>query len=160
MLIAASTMLGIMASKKLSHRVEFYEQYIKFISYISTEMRYSSSPIPELFKKYNNSLMISQILNNCLDGMNDGNNMTSSWENAIDNLNGDYGLKLEDINIIKGFGSNLGATDLDGQICHLKLNNDLAITYLENAREEKKRKEKLYIMLGVFAGIAAALLLG
>ena len=150
---------GYAASRKLSLRVEFYEKYIKFLSFLSTEIRYAAVPLPEIFEKYKDRLLVSDILEFCICEIHKGNTMDISWGNAVENIRGRYGLKPEDIDVIKGLGENLGVSDIEGQLSNCKLNIDMANTYLESAREEKKRKSKLYLMLGLFIGIAIALLI-
>lgn len=151
---------GYGASKKLSIRVEFYEKYLKFISFLSTEIRYSANSLPELFERYDNRSMVSCILKSCLTEMEKGNNITFSWRTGAESIKERYGLKIEDIEFIKGFGDDLGSSDIEGQISHCKLNMELANTYLKSAREEKERKSKLFLMLGLFLGVAIALVLG
>ena len=52
----------------------------------------------------------------------------------------------------------LGISDLEGQLSHLKLNSELTKLRLEEARECKVKKGKLYQMLGLSLGITTALL--
>lgn len=55
-------------------------------------------------------------------------------------------------------GKGLGISDLGGQLSHLKLNGELTKLRLEEARECKVKKGKLYQMLGLSLGITTALL--
>ena len=151
--------MGYTASRKLLMRVLFLESLLKFINFLEVEIRYTTNPLPKLFEKYEDKEFLSDSLRQCLKNMETGLSIDKAWQKAIDEVPSSYGLSKQDKRIIKDFGENLGVTDVDGQLSHCSLNAQLINTSLENAREEKLRKSKLYIMLGLFGGIALALIL-
>mgnify|MGYP000335040831 FL=1 len=81
-----------------------------------------------------------------------------SWLQGVGKLSKDNGLLKGDIELLLDLGKGLGISDLEGQLSHLKLNSELTKLRLEEARECKVKKGKLYQMLGLSLGITTALL--
>ena len=151
-------MAGVMASRKLVMRVGFLEQYLKFISFLATEIRYSASSIFQILEKYSKVEFLAPLLKGCTVKIEKRVSLSDAFQDAVDELPKEYGLTQEDLQLLKEFGQGLGTSDIEGQLAHCALHTELMNTYLENAREEKKKKAKLYVMLGLLSGIAAALL--
>lgn len=150
--------MGISASRALSERVCFLEEYLKFLAFLQTQISYSAAPLPSLLEKYRDTRVLGPFVSTCLSGLNERHTFSQSWSEAIKESAKSFGLKKEEVHLICDFGSALGGSDVAGQISHCELNKQLVGTYLERAREEKTRKSKLYLMLGVCAGVAAALI--
>ena len=88
---------------------------------------------------------------------NPGEIFFESWRQGVGKLKGQWALK-GDIELLLDLGKGLGISDLEGQLSHLKLNSELTKLRLEEARECKVKKGKLYQMLGLSLGITTALL--
>ena len=159
MLILSGTIAGCMASRRLSMRVDFLNQYIKFISFCETQMRFSAIPIIEILKRQECVQGISPFIKSCIKNMENGLPFSKAWEESLSKINKDTGLLVEDINLIKDFGLNLGESDVEGQLSHCELNIKLMNEILDSANENKQKKGRIYIMLGVFSGIAITLLM-
>lgn len=159
MLILSGTAIGYLASHRLSMRVEFLSQYIKFISFCETQIRYSAIPIIEILKKQKELPIISPFIKNCINKMESEKTFSDSWYAAANEICKDTGLTNEDINLINDFGIRLGESDVEGQVSHCKLNIKLMNEILELAKENKQKKGRIYIMLGAFSGIAIALMM-
>lgn len=69
------------------------------------------------------------------------------------------GLQKKDLDLLNGFGTGFGASDTESQVAHFTLYETLTTSAINEARAERDRKSKLYLMLGVFGGMAAAILL-
>ena len=159
MLILSGTAIGYLASHRLSMRVEFLSQYIKFISFCENQIRYSAIPIIEILKKQNELPIISPFIKNCINKMENDKTFLDSWHAASNEICKDTGLTNEDINLINDFGIRFGESDVEGQVSHCKLNIKLMNEILELAKENKQKKGRIYIMLGAFSGIAIALMM-
>lgn len=159
MLILSGTATGYMASHRLSMRVDFLSQYIKFILFCETQIRYSAIPIIEILNKQKESPVISSFIKNCINKMENKNTFSDSWHAASNEICRDTGLTREDISLINDFGIKLGESDIEGQVSHCKLNIKLMNKTLELAKENKQKKGRIYIMLGSFSGIAIALMM-
>jgi len=153
--IAASTLVGYMESHKLSVRVEQLEAFWVFITAAKTEIRYTASPVDEIVRRHGNMRLFTL----CTEYCQSGSNFSDAWSDAVANGTKGLGLDDKDISLIHDFGAGFGTSDVEGQLAHCKLYAELITARLENAKEAKNRKAKLYFMLGVFAGMAVALLL-
>ena len=82
-----------------------------------------------------------------------------AWKSGVAAGTKGSGLKLKDKRLIEQFGAELGHTDIEGQIAHCEVTAKLLEEQIEQAREEKKKKSKLFSMLGLFFGTGVALLI-
>lgn len=85
--------------------------------------------------------------------------MNEYFETCIKNIPKACALKKEDKSLIIEFGRLLGTADIDGELSHIGLYKELIETNIDNSKEELNQKSKLFKLLGLFSGIAAALLI-
>ncbi len=137
-------------------RVEQLEAFLRFISAAQTEIRFAALPVEQIIQRHGSDLEFLRI---CGEECKKGSSFSAGWETGISQGTKDRGFNDKDIALLHSFGSGFGASDTEGQLSHCSLYYELISDGLKNAREEKKRKSKLYQMLGVFSGMAAALLL-
>lgn len=145
-----------MESRKLAVRVEKLEAFLLFLSAAKTEIRYSAMPVDGIVKKHGAGL---PFLSECARRCADGEDWVSAWSTAVEEKAGDEGFSKKDAELLRGFGAGFGVSDTAGQMAHCSLYADLTAADLQGAKEERDKKSKLYLMLGVFAGLTAALLL-
>ncbi len=145
-----------MESHKLAMRVEQLEAFLRFISAAQTEIRFSALPVEQIVQKHGENL---EFLRLCGENCREGCSFITAWKSGVNAGAKGKGFNEKDITLLHDFGSEFGASDTDGQLSHCSLYYELVSDRLKNAREEKTRKSKLYQMLGVFSGMAAALLL-
>lgn len=157
-LIATGSFLGFSKSKQLSNRVEFLEYYMRLLSYIETQIRYSSDCLFNLLTNYETNEKLS-FIKRCLYKVDNGISFPKAWCEEVQNISKEIGLKCEDINLIEDFGKGLGISDIEGQVSHCELHKSLIFEKLSDARIQKQKKYKLYQMLGVCSGICAGLFL-
>lgn len=81
------------------------------------------------------------------------------WSKSVLTIPRAYALTKEDIDLLLQFGSQLGKTDIDGQLKHIKLYKEFFKKQLENAEDAIVKKSRLYKTMGLFAGTAAALMM-
>lgn len=67
--------------------------------------------------------------------------------------------RREDLALYKGFVAGLGTTDVQGQQRHIGLYASQLAHLLEGARAEREKQGRLYISLGLFAGLTISILL-
>lgn len=151
--------MGYMVSHRLLIRVRFLQQYLQFLSYIETEVRFSKRLIYEIIKNYSNENEFGSFLNTVCDNVENSIPLDKAFENAIHKLPACYGLLKQDIEFICEFGRELGGSDTEGQIELCRLNKSLISSALQSAREEKNKKSKLYLMLGSSFGICLTIIL-
>lgn len=157
-LLISSVLMGIYISHKLSLRVEILRKYLSFIKYIETEIRYSAGLIYDLMKKYKTTGTMKNFIDECCSNMEKGLSVSRAWELALLKTSVSSGLHSDDIEIIHSFGENLGKNDIEGQMAHCNLTNELINSCLNAAKDDKARKGKLYFMLCFFSGLCIILL--
>lgn len=135
---------------------KFYEEITRFVSALSTQMRFSSNSLLELFTQ-DESTLLMLVLNSCVQADYSSTTLKQAWENGVELLPGNYGLGKDDKKLIKDFGNGLGTTDIEGQIKHCTLFEEQFSYKVKEIKEENHQKVKLYKTLGVFSGLALAL---
>jgi stage III sporulation protein AB len=144
-----------MESHKLSLRVEKLEAFLRFLSSARAEIRYSSMPAEALLRNHSEGICFFSHVT----GGNSGTSFADSWNSAVAEYAACEGFGKKDMELLREFGAGLGATDTEGQVAHFRLYENLTSSALDEAKEERRRKAKLYKMLGLFGGTAAAILL-
>ena len=137
-------------------RVEQLEAFLRFLSAAQTEIRFAALPVEQIVQRHGGEMEFLKI---CGESCKSGGSFLSAWNNGVRSGTKGRGLIAGDIGLLQGFGEGFGASDTEGQLSHCTLYSELISESLKNAREEKKRKSKLYQTLGVFSGMTAALLL-
>ena len=143
MIVLTGAAVGYLQSKRLTARTLFFEEYQKFLSELTLQIRYDSSSLERILEKFSDYRRLAPVLRICREKIQEGNSFFESWLQGVGKLSKDNGL-------LKG--------DIEGQLSHLKLNSELTKLRLEEARECKVKKGKLYQMLGLSLGITTALL--
>lgn len=145
-----------MEARKLGVRVTQLEKFLAFLSCARTEIRYSALPVEQVVEKHGGGLCFLTL---CAKYCRQGESFPAAWQKGVEEGTRGLGLQPKDLELIQEFGNGFGATDLEGQLSHCQLYIDLVGGELSQAKEEKAKKSKLYFMLGIFGGLAAALLL-
>lgn len=152
----AGSLSGYKESHKLSVRVDSLESFLRFLSAAKTEIRYSAVPVVQVIQRHSAGF---QFLEECVSNCELGYGFVDAWRYAVTYYAKYDGFNANDMKLLLSFGEGFGASDTDGQIAHLELYSQLFNTCLKSARDDRNRKSKLYLMLGVFAGLSSALLL-
>lgn len=155
-LIAAGTLAGYMESHRLTDRVEQLEAFLRFLSAAQTEIRFAALPVEQIVQRHGGEMDFLRI---CAASCRQGEHFADVWEQSVKSGTKGRGLLASDVELLRGFGRSFGASDVDGQLSHCTLYSELISNNLKNAREEKNRKSRLYQTLGIFSGMAAALVL-
>ena len=147
LIISSFIGVGYKSAQKFNCRIDFLRQYLQFIAYIETKVRYSCESVYELIQGYHAQDNFLLFLTDVRKNVEKYKDFDVSFNMAVKNLSGNYGLKKEDVAIIKDFGDNFGKSDVEGQINFCELQRNLVSTSLSSARDEKEKKAKLYFML-------------
>lgn len=153
-MITAGILAGQSESFKLHIRVRRLESFFRFVKAVETEIRFTAVPVTELLQRHIREL---PFLSDCLEKVRKGEPFEQAWMTVVKTASG-YSESDREILIL--FGTELGKTDLQGQLSHCGMTEGLLDTALEEARKERDTKSKIYQMLGTFGGVAAALLIG
>lgn len=148
-----------MAAFRLAVRVRFIEEYMEFIKAVQNEIRYSGNYLENILKNQNQDGIFYPYLKKCLTYISDGKPFPVAWEKTFSSAESRSIISEDLSRIIIGFGLKLGTNDIEGQMSHCEYSYNLAIPYLQRAREEKRTKGKLYRVFGICISSAVALLL-
>lgn len=145
-----------MESHKLALRADRLGAFVRFLAAAQTEIRFSALPVEQIVRRHGGEL---PFLTQCAQRCADGADFESAWENAVDGDALREGFRKKDAALLKSFGSGFGTSDTEGQLAHCGLYRALFESCLKSAEEDRARKSRLYLMLGVCSGTAAALML-
>ena len=159
LLFLASVLVGAMQYRKLDDRVRFWNAFVDFLRFAETSIRYIALPVQELLERYcreNGRLELAAV---CRERLDHGELFPEAWANASKQSAKRCFLPAGDLQLLTDFGMGLGVTDVEGQVAHCRLYAASAEEIRQAAREEKRRKGKLSIMLGILLGLGIDLLL-
>lgn len=156
LLIFACFVTGCVKSKALYKRREFLENLLVFISSLETNLRFSGSDIFTLISVSANSDDTRHLI---VDSSQTDKAFSELWSANVSGLPKSLALKDEDKKLLTDFGAELGKSDLEGQIKHLRLYQSMFRRQLLSARDEITKKSKLYKTMGLFVGVSAALIM-
>lgn len=137
-------------------RVETLETFLKVIRLMETEMRFHALPLKQIIDKHCGDM---ELLWQCQLALKIGKSFDEAWKSGVIAGTKGMGLKPKDKHLIERFGTELGNSDIEGQIAHCEVTTKLLEEQIEQARDEKKKKSKLFSMLGLFFGTGVALLI-
>ncbi len=157
-IIVASTLLGILFSKKYSNREKELKEMKSALNIFATKIKFTYEPIPNVFLEIANKIEgnVGQIFARASNRMKE-ENAGDAWANAFTDVPNN--LTKEDITILSNLGRLLGQTDVEGQISEIEVVVQFLDTQLEQAKQEKIRNEKMYRTLGIVGGLTIAIIL-
>lgn len=150
-LIISSFILGIYISKKRMNYINFLREYIKFILNFETEIKYSRKTPIQILKEYNSGIYMKNYINKCIIFC-EKYTFSDAWNLTFSDLKTFFCISKEEQNFIKNFGSQIGTSDIEGQINYCDYNINITKSYLEQALQNKEKNQKLPIILSLSAG--------
>ncbi len=158
-IVICGTALGITSSNNLSSRVDFLENFLKFIVFTEKEITYSTDSLSNIISKFDSNGNFKKFLTICQNELKNDASFFDSWSSAIGEVSKNLKLSERDITIVKNFGQSLGTSDIESQSIHCQLHKNLINDEISDAREVKKNKSKLYVTLGICGSITLVLIL-
>ena len=163
MIIAASSFLGFCKAKEYKVRVQQLSALQTAIAQFETEIRFTQTPLAEAFFAVAAAAddgigALFEAAGQTL-ALQTGQTAGTAWNTAVDSARSGLSLSKEDLEIIRSFGSALGASDTEGQMKHIAATQEKLAVQLEQARQACGKNQKLFQSLGVYAGILIAILL-
>ncbi len=157
--VISGTLCGIYASKSLEKKVRFLEQYIMFLTQAKTMINYSAVSVTQILSSANSIPLVEPMLKRCLEGLSNGNNLSSAWHNAVDFSYCNRLCTKEERTMLYSFGDTFGSSNIEGEITKTELHIELANDRLEKLKQEFASKCKLYRIVGMFSGIMITLVI-
>ena len=151
-LIFAGAAAGCLQSRKLREHRDRLQAFLKFLNEVKTEIAYAGVPVEEILERHGKNI---DFLLPYFQARQNGEDFLQAWGKAA----GSDLLLPQERTLLRNFGEGFGATDMQGQLSHCALYEELTHKELDTAEEIYKRKGKLYRMLGVCVGAIRALVL-
>lgn len=144
--VIASLAVGLYYSSRLSQRVSVLSDMISLLEEVSAKIKYTADPLAELFE--NNFAGFRFEVNQPFDRQ--FSEMVHRYKDV---------LSTEDLRQLDELGRDLGTSDVDSQQRMIRLSITVLMQQRDQAQTEVTNKGKLYRILPLSAGIAAAILL-
>lgn len=157
--MTAGTGIGYILSSRIGRQVETIDHTIRFLDFVKTGIRYNAQPIEELIAQAAVQYPVLTQLAICQEYIYQGLPFLTAWQSSVEWLVREKKADRAYTALLHDFGNGVGTTDLEGQLSHCDLYLARFNEQLSGAREQYKKKGRLYILLGGFAGLAAALLI-
>ncbi len=153
--------IGIVYSQRLKNRCIQLKSAVAFVERIESEMRYTMDSCEKIIERISKDDRYKN-LNFIYEFLNDFNSFTSfeqRFKQAINKEQERMSLNESDIELIKEFSSNMGTTDIEGQINNCHMYAKLLKSALNEAEEERNEKSRLYCSLSVMAAAAFSVII-
>ncbi|MFY9505670.1 MAG: stage III sporulation protein SpoIIIAB [Caldicoprobacterales bacterium] len=162
-IITSSTLIGCEFAKAYRYRDKQLRQLQGALSRLEAEIIHYSTRLSDALQSVGESIegeigdlfiLVSKLLDK-------RGNITvgSAWRMALKDLKDRLYLKKDELDILYRFGDQLGISDRNGQAKYIKLTLDQLYHQELDARETRKKYEKMYKSLGLLGGIGIAVLL-
>lgn len=159
-ILIACVWMGQYFSLAAARRIRALEQVLLLLNAIENELGYCRTPVRELLHRLALRSEFPELpfLRVCSEMCEQGLPFPQAWSASLKKRAMSVTLRREDTGLLLAFGSQLGTTDLDGQVSLCRLYVRLFEERLVQAREWKSRYAKLYTSLGVLSGLLAWIL--
>lgn len=152
---------GFSKSFGFLRRIRQLEAFTGAINQIANEIRYFSSPTEVIMEKIDGmeEYRNLKIFGICKEKMKETRDFYKAWESALRQVKPSLSLQEGDTETLLWFGRVLGTTDVEGELANCERYRVLLNQRLENAREDQKKRGKMYSSLGVLAGVLFVVIL-
>lgn len=143
--------MGLNRSRTLRKREEALLEFKRLLQAFKTGIGYTARPISELIAE-NRDLQI------CAVAAQEPAALTSP-KAALLGAGKLFFRNPADISLFTDFVNGLGESDTQGQLEHIALTAELLETKLTDAADDKAKKSRVYVCVGLFSGITLCLVL-
>lgn len=139
--------------------MSFWNDFLDFLHFTEAAIRYTALPVPQLLERYSKENGRLELILLCREQLAHGLLLPQAWEFAAGSTAKRSLLPENDLQLLRDFGAGLGVSDVEGQLAHCGLFTASASEIRQNAKEERQRKGKLSVLLGVLLGLGIDLVL-
>ncbi|MBR2735033.1 MAG: stage III sporulation protein AB [Clostridia bacterium] len=157
-LITTGFLIGYFFYEKYTIKINFFTQYIEFITFIKNSILCYSSPLKTILLGYKSKNPLKKYIEDCVLFLNESS-FSRAWGKSFEKNQNSVNLSPEEKNLITGFGRQLGTSDSVSQAKYCEQQIEMIKPYLKKAVREKSEKGKLPIVLGAGIGIAVTILM-
>ncbi len=154
-MIVICSMTGNYFTNRDYTRVKTIEELLLMIQIISTEIKFSRTPMDAIIEKLSRRKDFRHLdfITDCVEIMKT-RSFPEAWKLTVE----DSGFHNEERQLLLSLGANFGTSDVEGQLSNCELHKKLLENNLNNAREKCSKFGKLYTSLGVLGGFLIAVL--
>lgn len=140
-------------------RVELLEECVNMINIIESQINFVNSDVFTLLELLTCQTNIKHLefVKCCYGLMTDGKSFDEAWNISLKSIS--YVLSIEDKNILFSFGSQIGKSDLQGQINNCRLHKERLICQLNKAEDNLSKYGKICIRLSFLGGLLFIIIL-
>lgn len=156
-------MIGEIFANGYRQRTRLLHQLIYTLQMLETEIVYSLTPLPQLLEQLAGKTRpeISVLLDTTAKVLQrqEGYTFFQAWNEGITLAKKHSELKKEDFEILMDLGQNLGGSDIDNQVKHIRLAMEGLKRNYEEALQLQQKNVSLYKHLGILAGLGVVIIL-
>lgn len=155
-LIVSASFIGNTFSLKLTNRRKTLSSIVAAISRIKTLICFGGMDTRRVVEE---CLCTEEFPLIYADDLSLESSYDKAFEKSVSKISSSFSLTKGDKELLAQFGSQLGSTDVTGQIAHAELYAQLFTERLNFVKEQENAKSKLYRVLGFSFGCAISLLI-
>ncbi|ABR48646.1 Sporulation stage III, protein AB [Alkaliphilus metalliredigens QYMF] len=161
LIVICSGLIGIIYAKAYIDRSKLLRDLISTLQMLETEIMYGATPLPELMvllaaKSEREIARLFQMTAHNLQ-KHDGHTFASVWRKSVNVMGKETVLKERDIALLVSLGNNLGISDQENQVKHIRLTMEEMRRNYDEAIMLQRKNEKLYKSLGVLFGLTVVI---
>lgn len=149
-LLLGGLLWGFSKARELWQRERLLGQWQRLIESLKTGVSFAARPLGDLIRE-DGSPFCREAAASPLFSQNPQQALLQAGKRLLP--------RQGDKALYQGFAQGLGTSDAAGQLRHLELYASLVGQALLEAREERDKRSRLYICLGLFGGLTLCLLL-
>lgn len=163
MVIAGASGYGFRLAGNYRERIAVLEQLRQMIFLLKGQILYANAPLPEAFETVGKRMEgeLAELFLKTAKRMDrqQGEPFCQIWKEEVEMLEGSGGMAKADIQSLAALGEHLGFMDRDMQERNLLLYLEQLDLVLEELRNHRQERCRLYRSLGVMGGLFLAVLL-
>ncbi len=162
-IVGCSSLLGFIFANTYVERSKLLNSLLSTLQMLETEIVYGATPMPVLMKKIGNKSE-NEIKNIFLStagllGLNSGQTFDEIWCDVVTQEAEHTCLDKDDIDLLLSLGKNLGISNCEDQIKHIKLIREEFKRHYEVALAEQSKNVRLFKNLGFLLGITIVIII-
>ncbi len=142
-------------SSRKKDRVEWYRQYIRFLTQAKGMIGYTAASAEEMLEHTGGVPLLEPLVRSALLSMREGRSFEESWNGAAVLTVGNQ----EDRELLCTFGRSFGTGDVSAELSKLSLHLENVRQAYDRLSEEYRASRRVCRTVGTFCGVLAAVLL-
>ncbi|MFW5648548.1 MAG: stage III sporulation protein SpoIIIAB [Candidatus Alkaliphilus sp. MAG34] len=161
-IVGCSSLLGFIFANTYVERSKLLNSLLSALQMLETEIVYGATPVPTIMRRVGNKtkkeignifLSAAGLLN-----LNSGQTFDEIWHDAVIREAKHTCLSREDIDLLLSLGKNLGISDCEDQVKHIRLIQEEFKRHYEHSLIEQNKNTKLFRNLGFLLGMAIVII--